>query len=196
MKMPSVLLSASRVLAVAGLAAWPALPASAQALVTLQGTTPEARQEAQAGIRVSLLRWTAPDKAAGIVGKYSEYAASQDHRAFEQFLQQQETQGYLFTNSVTGYTVKYAWQDESSPDRRTVLLVTPALKTRNPYMWKSANNNPAPFSLVEVRWNGDEAVMKTSLDVPVDANGLLQLQDYAAAGVFATLGDGTPLLRK
>lgn len=197
MKMLSFLPFAGSVLALAGLTMLPALPASAQALVTLMGTTPEARQESQASIRLSLLQWTEPAKAAEIVGKYGEYATSQDHEAFGQYLRQQATQGYLFTSSATGYTVKYAWQDERSPDRRTILLITPALKSLNPYMWKTANMAPAPFSLVELRWSGDEAVMKSSLDTPIEltADGRLQLRDYAGAAAFATLSDNIPLVQ-
>lgn len=198
MKIQSFLLSATRVLAVAGLAGAFSMPATAAALFTLKGTTPEVRIETESEVRLSVLQWSDPDKAAELVEQYRAYTTGQDHAAFGKFLQQQDTAGYLFTKAATGYTVKYAWQDSASPDQRMVLLVTPGLKTRNPYMWKQANNDPAPFSLVEIRWQGDEAIVKTSLDTPIEINadGLLQLQDYAAAATFATLRDNTPYYLK
>jgi len=198
MKITSFLLSATRVLAVAGLAGALSLPASAAALFTLKGTTPEVRVETESEVRLSVLGWSDADKAAGLVDQYRTWTTSQDHAAFDKFLQQQDTKGYLFTKAATGYTVKYAWQDSASPDQRMVLLVTPGLKTRNPYMWKSANSNPAPFTLVEIRWQGDEAIMKTSLDasIEINADGLLQLQNYDDAATFATVRDNTPYYLK
>lgn len=198
MKITSFLLSASRVLAVAGLAGALSLPATAAALFTLKGTTPEVRVETESEVRLSVLGWSDADKAAELVDQYRAYTTSQDHTAFSKFLQQQDTRGYLFTKAATGYTVKYAWQDPASPDQRMVLLVTPGLKTRNPYMWKAANHDPAPFTLVEIRWQGDEAIVKTSLDasIEINADGLLQLQDYEGAATFATLRDNTPYYLK
>jgi hypothetical protein len=194
MKITSFLLSATRILAVAGIAGASGMPAQAAALFTLKGTTPEVRVETGSEVRLSVLGWSDANQAAELVEQYRAYTNSKDHTAFGKFLQQADTKGYLFTKAASGYTVKYAWQDSARPDQRMVLLVIPGLKTRNPYMWKAANTDPAPFSLVEISWQGNEAIMKTSLDGPVgiNADGLLQLQDFDAAAIFATLRDNTP----
>jgi hypothetical protein len=61
-------------------------------------------------------------------------------------------------------------------------------------MWKQANNSATPFTVLELRFTGDEAVMKNSLDTPVEINaaGKLQLQNFAAAPPFASMRDDTP----
>lgn len=198
MKIASFLLSATRVLAVAGLAGALSLPAQAAALFTLKGTTPDVRVETESEVRLSVLGWSDADQAAELVEQYRAWMTSADHAAFGAFLAQQDTRGYLFTKAATGYTVKYAWQDTGSPGQPMVLLVTPGLKTRNPYLWKTANDDPAPFSLLEIRWSGDDAIVKSSLEAPIEINadGLLQLQDFDAAATFATLHDNTPYYLK
>jgi hypothetical protein len=198
MKMPLFLLSASRLLALAGLLGATALPAVAAPMITLKGSTPEVKLETESELRLSLLGWTDPDRAKVLVEEYRNYLANQDHEALQKVLFAQDTAGYLFTRAATGYTVKYAWQDTDSTDGRTVLVVTPALKTRNPYMWKQANNDPAPFTLLELRWQGEEAVLKTSLDaaIEISADGKLQLQDWDSAATFGRLKDDTPYYLK
>jgi hypothetical protein len=174
------------------------LPASAAALFTLKGESPQAKLESESEVRVSVLGWTADEQAKAVADEYQRYQQSQDHAAFQTFLQSQETRGYLFTKEATGHTIKYAWQDADSAGKRMVFLVTPALKTRNPYMWKTPNDDPAPFSLIELRFEGEEAVMKSSLGAPiaVNAQGQLQLQDFDGATEFATLRDDTPYYLK
>jgi hypothetical protein len=198
MKMPLFLLSASRLLALAGLLGVSALPAAAAPMITLKGSSPEVKVETESELRLSLLGWTDPDRAKVLVEEYRNYLANQDHEALQKVLFAEETAGYLFTRAATGYTVKYAWQDADSADGRTVLVVTPALKTRNPYMWKQANNDPAPFTLLELRWQGEEAVLKTSLDAAIEitADGKLQLQGWDSAATFGRLKDDTPYYLK
>jgi hypothetical protein len=145
-----------------------------------------------------VLGWTAPEKLAAIEAEYAKYATTQDHAAFNVFLQQQDTQGYLFTKAATGHTIKYAWQQANADGSRMVLLVTPALKARTPNMWKTPNEDPAPFSLVEVRAEGDQFVMKSSLETAIEtgAEGRLQLEDFNGTAEFARLADATPYYQK
>lgn len=194
MKPLSYLRTASRALALATVCATASVGAFGAALFTLKGEAFDARSPAQSEVRLSLLGWTAPEKLAAIESEYQKYAGTQDHDAFNVFLQQQDTQGYLFTKAATGHTIKYAWQQQNSDGQRMVLLVTPALKARTPHMWKTPNNDPAPFSLVEVRVDGDEAVMKSSLETGIEtsADGRLQLQDFNGTAEFARLTDATP----
>lgn len=173
--------------------------AAAAALFTLRGNTPEAKLESESELRLSVLGWTEDEQARALAEEYQRYAESQDHEAFQSFLQSQETKGYLFTKEATGHTIKYAWEDRVGDVKRMVMLVTPALKTRNPYMWKEPNTSAVPFSLLELRFKGEEAVMKTSLNdaaVSLNADGRPELQDYEAANEFATLRDDTPYYLK
>jgi hypothetical protein len=172
--------------------------AEAAPLFTLKGEAFDARYADQSEVRLSVLGWTAPDKLAELEAEYQRYTQNHDHAAFNGFLQQQETQGYLFTKAATGHSIKYAWQDEDSERPRMVLLVTPALKSRTPNLWKTPNNDPAPFSLIEVQVEGDQAVMKTSLEtgIETDADGRLQLQDFEQTADFARLRDATPYYLK
>lgn len=167
-------------------------------LVTLKGEAFDARYADQSEVRLSVLGWSDPGKLAALETEYQRYTQNQDHNAFQVFLQQQETKGYVFTRAATGHSIKYAWQDQNSERPRMVLLVTPALKSRTPNLWKTPNENPAPFSLVEVELQGDEAVMKTSLETAIetDADGRLRLRDFDATADFARLRDATPYYLK
>jgi hypothetical protein len=194
MKPLSFFRSAGRALALATVCATVSLGAQGAALFTLKGQAFDARHPDQSEVRLSVLGWTAPEKLQAIEAEYQKYAGTQDHDAFNVFLQQQDTQGYLFTKAATGHTIKYAWEQQNSDGQRMVLLVTPALKARTPHMWNTPNTDPAPFSLVEVRVDGDQAVMKTSLETPIEtsADGRLQLQDFSGTTEFARLTDATP----
>jgi hypothetical protein len=193
------LLSATRKLALVGLLAASSLEAQAAALFTLKGEAFDARYPEQSEIRLSVSGWTAPEKLDAIEAEYQTYSGSQDHTAFQNFLQLQDTQGYLFTKAATGHTIKYAWQEGEGADARMVLMVTPALKARTPHMWNTPNNDPAPFSLVEIQMDGSEFVMKTSLDntaISADDAGRLQLENFDAAPEFGRLTDATPYYLK
>lgn len=192
------LLSITRYLVLAGSVAGISLPASAAALFTLKGESPQVQETSEGEVRLSVLGWTGEEAAQAVIEQYRSYKESGEHDTFAEFLQEQETQGYLFTTAATGYSIKYAWQEEIAADSRMVLLVTPGLKTRNPYQWQQRNDNPAPFTLVELRWEGEQAVLKTSLDggITIDDKGRLALEDYLGAAVFATLVDDTPYYLK
>lgn len=194
MKRMSHLLSAGRALALATACATASLGAYGAALFTLKGEAYDARHPAQSEVRLSMLGFTPEEKLEAIEAEYKKYLDSQDHEAFNVFLQQQDTQGYLFTKAATGHTVKYAWQQDNADGARMVLLITPALKSRTPHMWKTPNNSPAPFSLVELRMEGEQAVMKSSLETAIEtsADGRLQLQDFNSTAEFARLTDATP----
>ncbi|MFZ9583459.1 MAG: hypothetical protein ACO280_00725, partial [Pseudohongiellaceae bacterium] len=81
--------------------------------------------------------------------------------------------------------------------RRLVLLVTPGLKTRNPYLWKQRSDATA-FSVLEVRWRGEEALVTSSTDYPIgfDLQGRLELLDDGGQKVFARVKDATPYYLK
>lgn len=188
------LLTATRHLAMAGLLATLSITANGAALFTLEGDTTQARLESESQVRLSVLGWTEPEQAQAIIEQYQVYRDSLNHEDFAQFLQEQQTRGYLFTTAATGYSIKYAWQEPNSDVKRMVLLVTPALKSRNPYLWNTPNESPAPFSLMEIRFDGDTAVLKYAADenVAVSEQGNLELQNFEELETFATLKDSTP----
>lgn len=194
----SPLLSAGRALVLATFCATTSLGAYGAALFTLKGEAFDVRNPDQSEVRLSLLGWSSPERLEAIEAEFQKYAASQDHDAFNVFLQQQDTQGYLFTKAATGHTIKYAWQQENDDGARMVLLITPALKANTPHMWKTPNDDPAPFSLVELRMDGEQAVMKTSLETEIETSseGRLQLQDFNNTSEFARLTDATPYYLK
>ena len=198
MKRSLSLFKAGRALALATACVTASLGAHGAALLTLKGAAVDARSVEQSEIRLSVIGWSEPQDLAAIEAEYAKYAGTQDHQAFSVFLQQQDTHGYLFTKAATGHTIKYAWQQENADGTRLVLLVTPALKARTPNMWKTPNNDPAPFSVVEVRVEGDQAVMKSSLETAIEtsAEGRLQLADFTGTVEFARLADATPYYLK
>jgi hypothetical protein len=162
--------------------------AQAATLYEFRGDALDAKHAASAEVRLSLLGLSDDGQNQAIVQAYKDFLTQQDGSALDKAIQEQQSQGYLFTKAAAGYSVKYAWQDPNNADR-IVLLVTPALKTRNPYLWKTPNTSDMPFSLVELRKQGEEITMKTSLDAAVEVNdlGQLQLDDYESSDTFATL---------
>jgi|GEM_PF-605732 hypothetical protein len=197
---PSIFfLSTTRLMAAVALLLGVALSAHAATVLSLKGTSGEARQPADAEVRLSLLSYNDEASASAFVAKYQEYQASQDHQGFSKFIKEQPTRGYVFSKEATGYTIKYAWQDPAASDQHMVFVVTPALKTLNPYLWKRRNDSIAPFSVLDVKFDGDNAVVKSSLDseVAVSADGKsLLLQSPEATEPFAVLQDNTPYYLK
>lgn len=186
-------LSATRIL-VATLLGALALQAQAAAVVALKGTTQETRQGADAEVRLSVLGFNDSDSGAAFLEGYRAWQQNQDHATFSKFIREQQTRGYVFSKEATGYTIKYAWQDPADSGRM-VFVVTPGLKTLNPYLWKTRNDSAAPFTVLEARTQGDAVTLKTSLDaaVEVTADGShLQLQNYDSAAPFAVLKDDRP----
>jgi len=170
--------------------------AEGAAVLTLKGDTLDAKQKADSEVRLSLLSFS-EEAAEAVTSAYDTYQQDRNAEALTRVLQGQQTHGYLFTKAAAGYTVKYAWQDPTNVDRM-VLLITPALKSRNPYLWKTPNESPTPFTLLEVRKDGDMFNVKSSLDSEVEVNdsGQLELQNYDGAATFATLKDATSYYAK
>ncbi|MDR2212058.1 MAG: hypothetical protein LBE21_00310 [Pseudomonadales bacterium] len=171
---------------------WGWQSAQAAPLLELRGATEQARGAADAQVRLSLLGISNDAQNQAVTRAYQNYLSRQDVEAFTKALQAQNTSGYLFTQAASGYSVKYAWQDANDPGR-LVLLITPALKTRNPYLWREPNTSTEPFTLLELRKEGNNLTMKSAQsDAAEVADGHLQLRDYASAATFATLRDATP----
>lgn len=121
------------------------------------------------------------------------YQETQDASAVRDVLDDVPTLGYLFTPAATGYSVKYAWKEGRQEHDRMVFLVTPGLKTRSPVLWEEKNPGERPFTVVELHWDGDDAVVKRSLGAPISVeNDVLALEDYDAVPAFALVADKTP----
>ncbi len=172
--------------------------AATAAVAPWKGQTPEAKVASDAEVRLSVLGFTEPDKAKAVVTQYQQYLTNHNAQEFVKFLQQQDTKGYLFTKEAVGYSIKYAWQSDDKANRRMVLLVEPALMSRNPYQWKKQIQSTEPFTLVEVNFAGDEAIVSTSLDTPIaiNAQGQLELKTNDKSSVFVRMKDDTPYYLK
>lgn len=189
----SFFLSATRILVAALLGAL-TLQAQAAAIVSLKGSTQEVRQGADAEVRLSVLSFNDVDSSKAFAERFRAYQADQDHAAFAAFIKEQQTRGYMFSKEATGYSIKYVWQDPADSGRM-VFLVTPGLKTLNPYLWKTRNDSSAPFTVLEARMDGEALLLKTSLDSAVEFSSddaALQLQGFDAASVFAVMKDDRP----
>lgn len=195
---PIIFLSATRLLAAALMFCF-ALPLQASAVLSLKGTTTETRNPGDGEIRLSVLSYVDEQGSRDFLAKFQEYQANNNHENFLTFLREQQTRGYIFSKEATGYTIKYAWQNPAAPDQHMVFVVTPALKTLNPYMWKSRNDSVAPFTVLEIKYEGDKAIMKSSLNSSVGANtdgSSLVLTEFDQAEPFAILLDNTPYYLK
>jgi len=175
-----------------------AVQGQAAALFTLKGTTDAVKYADDAEIRLSVLGWSDQEVIQSVVEGLGNYRTNGDSEVLRKLLQEQPTKGYLFTSAATGHSIKYAWQDTSADYKRMVLLVIPALESINPYRWKQANTTAEPFSLLELRGDGQQFVLKTAAgeSVDVSSGSPLQLPDFAGADTFATLQDDTPYYLK
>ena len=192
-----VLVSATRVLA-AAVVLTGAMAAQADSILSLKGTTMQAKYPSDDSIRMSLLAWNDKDATADFIKNYQQYMDNHNNEAFLKYIKGRQTLGYIFSKEATGYTIKYAWKDPANGNHM-VFAVTPGLTTLNPYMWKSKNDKQPDFSIIEVKYDGDDAVFKTSLDSPVEISGdgtVLTLKDYNKASRFAVMEDNTPYYLK
>ena len=95
------------------------------------------------------------------------------------------TVGYIWTNDVTGYSIRYAWHAPANGGERIVLVTDRRLDMYAPEWKPSSGTEPADyeFTLLEMRLDARGAgVAKTSLTTKVtvdkDAN-TLALEDFA-----------------
>lgn len=198
MKIFSHSLSAASSLAVLLLITLCSTGAQAAAKLTLSGKSTEVKYETDAGIRISLIDWSAQDQQAAVEAAWRQYRDDGNLEAFLATVEEQDSRGYLFTAAATGYRIKYAWKEDTADGQRMTFLVTPGLKTRNPYLWQTPNNDSPEFTLVQVHLNPETGVAKTSLEGSIVFNeaGKLVLDRFDDLKMFATVEDSTPYYLK
>jgi len=97
------------------------------------------------------------------------------------------TLGYIWTDGVTGYSIKYAWRSPAADDGERIVLVTDRRLDSHAPDWAPASGAAADadFTVIEMRLDGRGAGEgKTSLTarVAIDtASNTLALDGYAAA---------------
>lgn len=198
MKLMPISLSATKSLAVLITLTWLSLSAQAAAIMTLSGEAGDVKYETDAGIRISLIDWSAPDQQEAVEQAWRQYQQDNDADAFLAVVDEQDTRGYLFTAAATGYRIKYAWQSQTDAGQMMHFLVAPGLKTRNPYLWETPNNASKDFTLVQVLLDKDTGIAKSSLDGEIVFNeqGKLALGRFDSLEMFATVKDSTPYYLK
>jgi hypothetical protein len=97
------------------------------------------------------------------------------------------TLGYIWTNGVTGYSIKYAWRSLAAEEQARIVLVTDRRLSSHAPHWApaSATASDADFTVIEMRLDAQGAGEgKTSLTTAVaidTAANTLALDGYAAA---------------
>ena len=97
------------------------------------------------------------------------------------------TLGYIWTDGVTGYSIKYAWRSPATDGMERIVLVTDRRLNSHAPDWTSASASAgdADFTLIEMRLDDHGAGEgKTSLTTSVlidTAANTLALDGYAAA---------------
>jgi hypothetical protein len=97
------------------------------------------------------------------------------------------TLGYIWTDGVTGYSIKYAWRAPASDDKERIVLVTDRRLNSHTADWAPASGAAADadFTVIEMRIDRQGAGEgKTSLTtgVAIDTEAkTLALEGYAAA---------------
>jgi len=166
----------------------------AAASLALTGKSTDVKYESDKDIRISLIDWSVPVQQAAVENAWRQYQDDGDLETFLASVEDQDTRGYVFSAAATGYRIKYAWQEETDNGRHMRFLVTPGLKTRNPYLWNTPNNTSPAYTFVEVRLHNETGEAKTSLDgaIVLNEQGKLTLDRFEAMKLFATMEDSTP----
>jgi len=122
--------------------------------------------------------------------------------AFAAALRRAPTVGYLWTNDITGYSIKYAWHAPLGDGTERVILASDRRLGAYENAWKStASETDYVFTLIELRV-GPKGVIegKTSLTnkIAVDKeSNVVALDNYsAAAASLAPPRSSTPVAHK
>ena len=96
------------------------------------------------------------------------------------------TLGYIWSDGVTGYSIKYAWRSPGMEEKERIVLVTDRrLNSHAPDWPASGSAGDAEFTVIELRIDGEgTGEGKTSLttNVAIDTTAkTLALDGYAAA---------------
>ena len=99
------------------------------------------------------------------------------------------TLGYIWTDGVTGYSIKYAWRSPGTDEKERIVLVTDRRLNSHAPDWTAAGAaGDAEFTVIEMRIDGQRTGEgKTSLNtkVAIDTTAnTLALDGYAAAPVL------------
>jgi len=157
----------------------PAAPAAAPA-------ADAAAADAQAG-RAARAGGAGGGRGGGRGGRGGDAAPVTPIAAFTAALQKAPTIGYVWTNDVTGYSIKYAWH-AAQPDgtERIVLATDRRLGAYSPAWAPVAAGTPTDyeFTLLELRVDPKGGEGKASLTTKIVADNdtkLLALENYAGA---------------
>jgi nucleoid-associated protein YgaU len=96
------------------------------------------------------------------------------------------TLGYIWTDGVTGYSIKYAWRSPATEEEERIVLVTDRrLDSHAPDSSASSSSGDADFTVIELRIDGQgvgEGKTSLTTKVATDADAkTLALDGYAAA---------------
>jgi hypothetical protein len=97
------------------------------------------------------------------------------------------TLGYIWTDGVTGYSIKYAWRSPGTEEKERIVLVTDRRLNSHAPDWAAASGaaGDAEFTLIELRIDGQgtgegKTSLTTKVAIDPDAK-TLALDGYAAA---------------
>jgi hypothetical protein len=97
------------------------------------------------------------------------------------------TVGYIWTDGVTGYSIKYAWRSPATEDKERIVLVTERRLDSHAPDWAPASGaaGDADFTVIELRIDRQgvgegKTSLTTSVAIDTAAN-TLALDGYAAA---------------
>ena len=97
------------------------------------------------------------------------------------------TLGYIWTDGVTGYSIKYAWRSPGTEEKERIVLVTDRRLNSHARDWAAASGaaGDAEFTVIELRIDGQgtgegKTSLTTNVAIDTDAK-TLALDGYAAA---------------
>ena len=97
------------------------------------------------------------------------------------------TLGYIWTDGVTGYSIKYAWRSPATEDKERIVLVTDRRLDSHAADWAPASSAAADadFTVIEMRIDRQgvgegKTSLTTKVTIDTEAN-TLALDGYAAA---------------
>jgi hypothetical protein len=109
--------------------------------------------------------------------------------ALTESVRRAQTLGYLWTDEVAGYSIKYALR-VTAPGSERIILLTDRRLGAHALSWQPVSGTPTPyeFTLVEIRLNNEgagEGKASLTAGIALDAaNNAVGLENYAAAPVL------------
>jgi len=117
-------------------------------LARFEGTVTIAREDADSGVAIDLLRWSTDEERTEMEKALGEG----NDQSVANALDNTETLGYVWTAESVGYAIRYAYHTPiDNGGERIILALNGRFGSRNPTLWDTNQPDGQPYTLLELR---------------------------------------------